>query len=384
MDFAYTQEQLSLQRMLREFARKEIAPGARHRDATGEWDWNLWRKCGDIGLFGLPIPEEWGGSGYDVLTTAIALEGLGQGARDGGFVLSIGAHLVLATIPMWIHGSPAQKEKYLQKLVTGEYVGAFGLTEPNVGSDAAHLETKARKEGDSYVLNGAKMFITNGPICDVLITFAQLYEGETYKGMTAFLVEKGTPGFKVMRELDKMGMRSSPTGELVFEDCRIPKDNLFGEEGGGFQIATDILTWERALLLAPSLGGLHGFIEESVNYAKQRVQFGKPIIEYQMIREKLAEMRTNLEAARYMAYHVAWMKDQGKDIKYEASMLKLFLSESGQRAADYAVQIHGGYGYMKDYPVERMYRDARLGTIGGGTSEIQKLIISSFLIHEMR
>jgi alkylation response protein AidB-like acyl-CoA dehydrogenase len=384
MDFQLTDEQIQLQKAIRNFASKEIRPGAFERDQTGKWDQELWLKCGNIGLFGMPFPEEYGGSGYDALTTAIGLEGLGLGAYDSGLAMSISAHMVICGIPIWKHGTEAQKQKYLPKIITGEYIGAFGLTEPNIGSDAANIQTKARKEGNEYVLNGAKMFITNGSICDVLVVIAQLTTGEGFKGATAFLVEKGSHGFKAMRELDKMGNRSSPTAELVFEDCRIPAENLLGEEGKGFDIATDTLIWERALMLSHKLGAIQNLIDESLMYAKQREQFGNPIAEYQLIREKLAEMRMNLEAARWQAYHVAWMKDQGIDMKFEASMLKLFITETHVKAADHAVQIHGGYGYMKEYPVERMYRDAKLGTIGGGTSEIQKMIISSYLIKGKR
>jgi butyryl-CoA dehydrogenase len=384
MDFSFSDEQIQLSRTIREFAEKEIRPGAAERDETGKWDQDLWVKCANVGIFGLPFPEKYGGSGCDALTAAIGLESLGEGANDAGFVLSISAHMVICGIPIWQHGTEAQKDKYLTRIISGEYIGAFGLTEPNVGSDAARLETKAQKKGNEYILNGAKMFITNGSICDVMVVFAQLTTDEGYKGVTAFLVERNSPGFKAMRELDKMGNRASPTAEVVFEDCRIPVENLLGKEGEGFQVATDSLVWERALLLSQKLGLIQNLIDESINYGKQRVQFGKPIIEFQLIRSKLAEMRMNLEAARWQAYHIAWMKDQGMDIKFEASMLKLFLTEAHVKAADYAVQIHGGYGYMKEYPVERMYRDAKLGTIGGGTSEIQKMIISSYLIKGKR
>lgn len=378
MDFSLTDEQRQLQDSLRTFARKEIRPSVMDRERNSRWDPTLWRRCGEMGIFGLPFPEEYGGSGASALTTALAIEALAHGANDSGLVLSIGAHMVIGSFPIWLHGTEAQRVRYLPKIITGERISAFALTEPNVGSDAAHIQTTARRVGDEYVVNGSKIFITNGPICDQVIVFAQTLTDEGRKGVSTFIVEKGTPGFTVARELDKMGNRTSPTAELSFIDCRIPAGNLIGEEGRGFEVANDTLSWERALMVSAGLGRLQNCIDESARYAQQRVQFGKPISEYQLIRAKLADMRADLEAARWQVYHVAWMRDQGiADNKFEASMSKLFLTESVSRAAEQAVQIHGGYGYMKEYPVEYMYRDARLGTIGGGTSEIQRLIISS-------
>ncbi|GAW93940.1 acyl-CoA dehydrogenase family protein [Calderihabitans maritimus] len=381
MDFKFTEEQEMLARSVERFARQEVAPGADQRDETGEWNWELWRKIGEIGLLGLPIPEEYGGSGASAVTSLLAYEAFCRGGRDAGLYLSVGAHVFLCAVPIWLHGTEEQKKKFLPKLCSGEYVGALALTEPNAGSDAAGIQTTARREGDYYVLNGSKMFITNGSIADVILVMATLDRSKRAQGVTAFIVEKGTPGFSVSRELNKMGHRSSPTAELVFEDCRVPVDNRLGDEGRGFQVTTDTLVWERGVFLAAeSIGLMEAILEMTLEYAKQRIQFGKPIAEFQMIREKLANMQITLDAAKLLSYRAAWMKDEGLDGKFEASVAKGFYADQLVRMAEDALQIFGGYGYMKEYPIERIYRDAKLMTIGGGTSEVQKLVISSKLI----
>lgn len=380
MDFQFTPEQEQMRRAFEDFGRREIRPGAAHRDRTGDWDPALYRKCAEMGIIGMPFPAEYGGSNCDLLTTAIALEGLAYGANDQGWILGLTVSMVICGIPIWKFGTEAQRLKYLPKLISGDYIGCFGLTEPNVGSDAASIQTKAHKDGDGYVLNGAKIFISNGPVADVMVAFAQLHDAGGKIGPTAFIVEKGTPGFHCARKLEKMGLASSQTGEMVFDECRIPAENLLGEEGRGFEVATRTLLYERALVFTPKLGEMQNLLDEATRYAQQRVQFGKPIAEYQLIRAKLADMRVDLEATRWQTYHVAWMKDQGMDIKLASSILKLFSSEAQVRAADHAVQIHGGYGYMKEFEVERKYREAKVGTIGGGTSEIQRMIISSYVL----
>ncbi|WP_366924701.1 acyl-CoA dehydrogenase family protein [Metallumcola ferriviriculae] len=380
MDFGFTAEQEAFARSVEKFARDKVAPGAEERDETGEWDWELWRELSEMGLCGLPIPEEYGGSGADAVTCLLAYEAFNRGALDPGIFLSLGAHLFICTVPIWLHGNEEQKKKYLPKLASGEWIGALGLTEPNAGSDAAGVQTTAKRDGEHYILNGTKMFITNGPVADVVLVMATVDKSKGAKGVTAFLVEKDTPGFSVSRKLNKMGHRSSPTAELVFEDCRVPAENLLGEEGKGFKATVDALVWERGVFLAAeSTGMMAAMLDLTVDYAKQRQQFGQPIIEFQMIRERIADMKVMLDAARLLSYRAAWMKDVGLDGKFEAAVAKTFYAENVVRMADKAVQIFGGYGYMKEYPIERLFRDARLMPIGGGTTDVQKMIISSGL-----
>lgn len=380
MDFNCTPEQEAFARIVEKFAREEVLPSVERRDETGEWDMELWRKLGDMGLCGLPIPEEYGGTGTDAVTSLLAYEAFTKGSKDPGLYLSLGAHLFICTVPIWLHGSEAQKKKYLPKLTSGEWIGALGLTEPDAGSDAAGIQTTARREGDHYVLNGSKMFITNGTIADVVLVMATVDKSKRAEGVTAFIVEKGTPGFSAGRELNKMGHRTSPTSELVFEDCRVPLENLVGEVGKGFQATTDALVWERGVFLAAeSLGMMGAMLEDAIEYAKARTQFGQPIAKFQLIRDKIARMKVTYDAARMLSLRAAWMKDKGKDGKFEAAIAKAFYADELVKFADDALQIFGGYGYMKEYPIERMYRDARLMPIGGGTSEIQRLVISSTL-----
>ncbi|NLL19579.1 MAG: acyl-CoA dehydrogenase [Clostridia bacterium] len=381
MDFSLTPEQEAFARTVEKFAREEVLPSVEHRDETGSWDPELWRKIGELGLCGLPIPEEYGGSGTDAVTSLLAYEAFTKGSKDPGLYLSLGAHLFICTVPLWLHGSEEQKRKYLPKLASGEWVGALGLTEPNAGSDAAGIETTARRDGDYYVLNGTKMFITNGPIADLVLVMATVDKNKRAGGVTAFIVEKGTPGFSVGRELNKMGHRTSPTSELIFEDCRVPAENVVGEVGKGFQATTDALVWERGVFLAAgSLGMMAAMLEDAIEHAKTRTQFGQPIGRFQMVRDKIARMKVAYDAARMLSLRAAWMKDNGRDGKFEASIAKAYYADEVVRVADDALQVFGGYGYMKEYPVERMYRDARLMPIGGGTSEVQRLVVSSMLM----
>jgi len=382
MNFEWTSEQLAIRESCRKFAEKEIAPGAEKRDQAQlhEFDWDAWHKTGEFGLLGFPIPPEYGGSGVNALDLCIAMEGFGEGAGDQGFMTSVGAHMIICEIPIWEWGTEEQKHKYLPKLCSGEWVGAFALTEPNAGSDAGSLLTKVEKKGNNYVLNGSKTFITNGPIADVVLVMATLDPSKRAKGVTALIVEKGAPGYSVSRTLDKMGNRASPTAELVFEDCIIPAENLLGEEGKGFAVAKSTLEWERAGMLPALVGHAERRLNEAVKYAKERVQFGKPIAEFQAIQHKIADMKVWLELAKLAFYKVAWKKKEGKPAQIEASIAKLFFSETNRQAAINAFQIHGGYGYIKEFPIERDIRDCMPGTIGAGTSEIQRSIIASYLI----
>jgi len=377
MDFSFTEEQKAFKEQVLKFSQKELAPYAEEADWKGEFCWEAWKKMGSFGLLGITFPEEYGGSGADVVTACLAGEAVAQGGAEGGLCLAWGAHTYLCGDTILVHGNDEQKKKYVPKIATGEWVGAFGLTEPGAGSDAASLRTTAVKKGDYYYLNGTKMFITNGPIANVIVVLAVTDKEKKSSGVSAFIVEKGYPGFSVGRELKKMGVKASTTGELIFEDCPVPIQNLLRKEGEGFFIALGTVEWDRSTLMAPFLGGLQYALEACVKYAKERVQFGRPIASFQAIQHKLADMKVTLEAIRLLIYRVAWLKDQGKFTNpVEAAEAKLLVGELGMKAASDAVQIHGGYGLMHEYPVERIFRDAKLGAIGGGTSEIMRLIIA--------
>lgn len=380
MDFELTEEQKMFRDVVLEYGRKEVAPFSEKADATGEFSFEAWKKLGEFGLLSLHFPEEYGGQGADVLTACIASEALGEAGVDGGLMLSLGAHTYLCGDTILQHGTLAQKEKYLPRLATGEWVGCMGLTEPGAGSDAASIATTAVRKGDAYVLNGTKMFITNGPIAQVAVVFASCDRKAGHGGISAFIVEKGTPGFSAGKKLNKMGVRSSTTSELVMENVEIPAVNLLGREGAGFAIALGTLEWDRSALLAPFVGSLARALNDCAAYALDRRQFGRPIAEFQAVQRKLADLKVFVEGARLLAYRVAWSKDQGRALNHlEASVAKLFVGDWGMTAASEAVQIFGGYGYMHEYPVERIFRDAKLAQIGGGTSEIQRMIIARMM-----
>jgi alkylation response protein AidB-like acyl-CoA dehydrogenase len=300
---------------------------------------------------------------------------------DGGLTLSYGAHTYLCADTIYTHGTNEQRNKYLPKLISGEQIGCMGLTEPGAGSDVTALSTRAVKDGDSYVLNGSKMFITNGPIADLAVIYARTSQaGERHEGISAFIVEKGTKGFSAGNKLNKMGVRTSYTSALYFEDCRIPVENLLGFEGAGFLMAMQTVEWDRSTLMAPFLGGMTYLIEKCCRYSLERHQFGRPIADFQATKEKIAEIKIFLEAARALVYRTAWCKDQGRPLNHlEAAVAKLFLGDWSLVPANHAVTIHGGYGYCHEYDVERIFRDSRLAPIGGGTSEIQKMIISRLM-----
>ncbi len=380
MEFSLTPEQVAFRDEVVKFCRKEIAPYAEEADRTGRFCWEAWKKMGEFGLLGLPYPSEYGGSDADVLTAVLAGEAMGRGGADGGTLLAWGAHTYLCGDTILKNGTEEQKKKYLPRIASGEWVGAMGLTEPDAGSDAASVRTTARRRGDRYLLNGTKMFITNGPIADVLVVYATINRELRHAGITAFIVEKGFKGFSVGRELNKMGVRASTTGELIFEDCEVPVEQRMGEEGEGFMAALGTLEWDRSALLAPTIGGAEYALEQCARYAKERKQFGRPIADFQGIQHKLAEIKTFIEAARLLIYRVAWYKDQGRPLNHlEAAIAKLMVGDWGMAVASEAVQIHGGYGYIHEYPVERFFRDTKLGAIGGGTSEIQKTIIARIM-----
>jgi len=383
MDFLFTPEQLAFREQVLKFTIKELAPLAEEMDLKSEWSWEAWRAMGRFGLLGLHFPEKYGGANADVVTTCVAGEALGEGGADGGLLLAYGAHSFLCSDTIMKHGAEEQKEKYLPKLATGEWVGAMALTEPNAGSDAASIKTRAARDGDYYLLNGTKMFITNGPIADVIVVFAVTNKDAGPMGISAFIIEKNTPGFQVGKVLHKMCVRSSQTSELIFDNAKVPASNLLGAEGYGFVIALGALEWDRSALLAPGVGAAKRILKECAKHSNERKQFGRPISRFQAIQHKLADIRIYYEATRLLVYRVAWKKDQGQMLNHmEASVSKLYLGEQGMLAASDALQIFGGYGLMHEYPVEQYFRDTKLSSIGGGTSEIQRLIISRTILGE--
>jgi len=381
MDFSLTNEQLMFKEQVIRFARKEIVPRVQEYELKGEFDFQSFRKLGEFGILGLHFPEELGGSDADVVTTVLAGEALGEAGLDGGLTLAYGAHSFLCADTIFSHGTDAQREKYIPKLASGEWIGCMGLTEPGAGSDVASLSTRAEKRGDRYVLNGNKMFITNGPVADVAVVYAKTEKDLKHAGISAFIVEKGTPGFSTGKNLIKMGVRSSHTSELVFEDCEIPAENLIGQEGAGFLMAMQTVEWDRSALLAPFVGGMTYVLRKCVRYAKERYQFGRPIAQFQAIKHKLADIKIFVEAARSLIYRIAWCKNQGRPLNHlEAAVAKLFVGDWSLGPANDAMVLHGGYGYCRhEYEVERYFRDSRLAPIGGGTSEIQKKIISKLI-----
>jgi len=380
MDFALTEEQLMFKEQVVKFARREIAPRCQEHDLKSEFDWQSWKRLGEFGILGLHFPEELGGSGADVMTSVLASEALGEAGVDGGLTLSYGAHTYLCADTIYTHGSEEQRRRYIPKLAAGEWVGCMGLTEPGAGSDVASLRTRAEKKGDAWVLNGSKMFITNGGIADVAVIYAKTDPAAGHAGISAFIVEKGTPGFSVSRNLIKMGVRTSPTSELVFQDCEIPEENLLGHQGNGFMMAMQTVEWDRSALIAPFVGAVSFLIQRCSRYAQERVQFGRPIAQFPAVQHKLADLKIFLEAARSLVYRIAWCKDQGRPLNHlEAAVAKLFVGDWSLAPINDAMLILGGYGYCHEYEVERVFRDSRLAPIGGGTSDIQKVIIARLM-----
>ncbi|MBW1996426.1 MAG: acyl-CoA dehydrogenase family protein [Deltaproteobacteria bacterium] len=375
MDFELTEEHRIFQKFIRDFAETEIAPLVEEAEETNTFPRQLFKKMGEMGFLCPRYPEELGGGGADKITEIIMAEELNR--INAGIAASLMVQGGLSTQPIYRFGSEEQKERILKPAIRGDKIGAFALTEPNSGSDAASIKTRAVRKGDEYVINGTKIFITNGPICDYAVLAAYTDPDKRGEGISLFIVEKGTPGFSCSRKLDKVGNRSIETGELVFEDCRVPAENLIGDrEGGGFKMIADTLTSGRITYGGRCTGTAQAAYELTVQYAKERVQFGKPIIKFQATRFKLAEMAMNIDIMRSYTYRVAWMYDQGRNVQKEASMVKLFTAETLQKILADSMQIHGGYGYMMEYPIQRYWRDGRLFTITEGTSEIQRLVIA--------
>ncbi len=378
MDFRLSDEQQLLRQTVREFAEQEIRPHVREWDEAQHFPRELVGKLAALGLMGIQLPERYGGSGMSAIDYCICIEELAR--IDPSVALSVAAHNGLCTAHLFMFGSEAQRERYVVPLARGERIGAWGLTEAGAGSDAAGMRTTATPDGDGWVLNGAKAFITHGRVGDVMVVMAVTDRERGPKGISAFVVEQGTPGMTPGRKEDKLGMRASDTSEVVFAQCRIPADHLVGELGQGYINALQVLDAGRIGIAALAVGLAQGAFEASRDYAMERRQFGQPIASFQAIQWKLADNATRIEAARLLTYRAAHLKDQGRRTSLESSMAKLYSSEIAVRAAEDAVQIHGGYGFVKDYPAEKFFRDVKLTTIGEGTSEIQRLVIARQLL----
>lgn len=377
MNFQLTEEQKMLRKMVRDFAEKEVAPTASERDEEERFDRSIFDQMAELGLTGIPWPEEYGGIGSDYLSYVIAVEELSRICASTGVTLS--AHLSLASWPIFKYGTEDQKKNFLKRLASGEALGAYALSEPGAGSDVVSMKTTARRDEEEFVINGNKVWITNGGVADIYIVFAKTDTDANHKGISAFIVEKGTEGFSFGKKEKKLGIRSSPTTELIFENCRIPAANLLGNEGEGFKIAMTTLDGGRNGIAAQALGIAQGALDAAADYAKERQQFGKPIAANQGISFKLADMATEIEAARLLTYQAAWLESAGLPYGKASAMSKLFAGDVAMKSTVEAVQVFGGYGYTKDYPVERYMRDAKITQIYEGTNEVQRLVIGRML-----
>jgi len=380
LDFQLNDEQQHLRKSVREFAEREIAPNVLKWDEASEFPLATIKELGKLGLLGTIFPAEYGGAGMGYVEYVIAIEELSR--VDGSVGIIVAAHTSLCSNHMFLAGNEEQKKKYVSKLATGEFIGAWGLTEPSSGSDAGSARMSAVRKGKGWVLNGTKTFITNGHYADVALVIAVTDRAAHTHGLSAFIVEKGTKGFRAGKKENKLGLRASDTSELIFEDCFVPAENLVGKEGDGFIDAMRVLDGGRISIAALGLGMAQGAYESALKYSKQRQQFGKAISEFQAIQWKLADMATEIDAARLLTMRAASMKDAGLKTTLESSMAKLYTSEVAVRCANEGVQIHGGYGFIKDYPAEKFYRDVKLCTIGEGTSEIQRLVIARQLLKD--
>jgi alkylation response protein AidB-like acyl-CoA dehydrogenase len=380
LDFQLNDEQLQLKKSVREFAQREIAPNVMNWDEAGEFPLETVKHLGQLGLLGTIFPPEYGGAGMGYVEYVTAIEELSK--VDGSVGIIVAAHTSLCSNHIFLAGTEEQRKKYVGKLATGEFIGAWGLTEPSSGSDAGSARMTAQRRGNSWVLSGTKTFCTNGHYADALVVIAVTDRAAHTHGLSAFIVEKGTKGFRPGKKENKLGLRASDTAELIFEDCVLPAENLLGKEGSGFIDAMRVLDGGRISIAALSLGMAEGAYEAALKYSKQRRQFGKAISEFQGIQWKLADMATEIEAAKLLTLRAAAMKDAGQNTTLESSMAKLFASEVAVRCANEGVQIHGGYGFIKDYPAEKFYRDVKLCTIGEGTSEVQRLVIARQLLKD--
>lgn len=375
-----TQEEIEFQQEVQIFAREVVEPKAEEIDRTGEFPWDTVKKMADFGIMGINFPKEYGGAGKNTMHYTIAVEEISRVCGSMG--ITYAAHISLGSFPIYAFGTEEQKEKYLVPLAKGEGVGAFGLTEPNAGSDAGGTQTTAVLDGDEYVINGTKCFITNASVAQTVVFTAMTDKSRGTKGISSFIVEKGTPGFEIGKKENKMGLRGSDTCELIFDNCRISKDNILGKEGQGFKQFMITLDGGRISIGSMALGIAQGALDASIKWAKERVQFGQHLANFQAIQWKIADMATEIEAARNLCYYASRLKDSGKRFTKEAAICKLYAAEVAMRSTIQAVQIHGGRGYMREYPVQRFMRDAKLTEIGEGTSEIQRLVIARQLLRE--
>jgi butyryl-CoA dehydrogenase len=364
--------------MVSEFAEREIKPKAQIIDEKAEFPWDNIKKMGKLNLLGLPIPKDLGGAGVDTVSYILAVEEISKRCASTGVIMSV--HTSVGTYPIYLFGTEEQKQEFVPPLASGERIGAFALTEPSAGSDAAGVQTTAVLKGDHYILNGSKIFITNGGVAGSVVVMAMTDKSKGHRGISAFIVERDTPGFTYGSLEKTMGMIGSDTSELVFEDCHVPKENLLAQEGMGFKIAMKALDGGRIGIAAQALGIAEAAMEESIKYSKEREQFGRPIAKFQAVQWMIANMASEIEAARMLVYNAALKKDSGENYSSEAAMAKLYASEVAMRATTKGLQIHGGYGYIKDYPIERFFRDAKVTEIYEGTSEIQRLVIASSLL----
>jgi alkylation response protein AidB-like acyl-CoA dehydrogenase len=379
MDFDFTAEQQELRAAVASFAKSELAGDVTEAEKQGHFARAKWEAAARFGLHGLPMPEEYGGSNRDLLTTVAAMEGLGYACPDNGLIFSINAHVWSVEMPILRFGTPEQKERYLPRLVNGQWIGAHAITEEGSGSDAFNLSATATKRGDRYVLKGSKVFITDAPVADLFVVFATVDASAGADGISAFLVEKGTPGLTASRAFEKMGLKTSPMGEVYLEECEVPASQRLGEEGAGPAIFNSSMDYERACILAANLGTLERQLERCIERAREWQRFGKPIGKFQSVSNKIADMKLRLETARLLLYKTAWLKAKGKRATMESALAKLYISECMVQSSLDAVQIFGGYGYMTEYGIERDLRDAVGGTIYSGTSEIQRMIVARHL-----
>lgn len=379
MDFSWSEDQIAFKQAVVEFAQRELKADLIELDKQGQLARDNWQKCAEFGILGLPFPEAYGGANEDIMTTMLTMEGLGYGCKDNGLIFGMNAQMWSVQMPIFLFGTEEQKQKYLPHLISGEMIGAHGMSEPDSGSDAYSLRARAEKVDGGYVLNGSKMFVTNAPVSDMSLAFANVNPKRGMWGVTAFIIENGTPGYSISRDIEKMGLRTSPMGELIFQDCFVPEENRLGPEGIGARIFHSSMEWERACILASHVGAMERQLEESIRYANDRQQFGQSIGKFQSVANRIVEMKVRLETSRLILYKVAWLKKQGKPATMEAALAKLYLSESFVQSGLDALRIHGGYGYMTEFEVERDLRDAIGGTIYSGTSDIQRNIIANLL-----
>lgn len=380
MDFSWSQQQNELFGAISRFASKELNHNLIENDRNGVFNRDGWKKCGELGIQGLAVPTIYGGLGQDPLTTVGALERLGQCCRDNGLIFSLNAHMWTVCMPLVAFGTEEQKHRFLPGLCNGDLIGGNAMSEPNSGSDAYGLRTTAMKKGGKYILNGSKIFVTNGPVADVVVVFATVDKSKGVSGISAFLVEKSFRGFSVARKLEKMGLHTSPTAELFFDECEVPEANRLGNEGAGSSAFTHAMTWERGCILASAVGSMQRLLETCIRYAKERKQFGQPISKFQLVASKIVDMKLRLETARYILYHSAYQRSLGRTAIIEAALAKLHISDCWVNCCEDAIQIHGGYGYMTEYEMERELRDAIASRLYSGTNEIQRNVIASLLL----